>query len=390
MPYPLLDPLLEAMVQQGASDLYLTYDCPPSLRLTDRIQPLSSTRLGDADLRGMVEELLSEDQLDEFDSTLELNTSIKWREECRFRINIFQQQQHTGIVILKINTQIPTLEELGLPKVYADLVMQPRGLILVVGQTGSGKSTSLAAMLGHRNRMGTGHIITIEDPIEFVHQHHGCIITQRDIGIDTFSFGIALKNALRQRPDVVLIGEIRDRETMEHAINFSETGHLCLATLHANNANQAIERILNFFPEEKHPQIRLNLSLNLRAILSQRLLLNKQGSRTLAIEVMLNSGLIKSLIEEGKIREIKEMIERSTDQGMQTFDQSIFALFEAGIITEDVAIAEADNMANMRLNIRQLQTSSKILAESAHQKIAAPPKIMSAKERLKGNDNFEL
>jgi twitching motility protein PilU len=258
-----------------------------------------------------------------------------------------------------INTVIPTPEQLYLPKVYSDLVMMGRGLILVVGQTGSGKSTSLAAMIGHRNRHGTGHIITIEDPIEFVHQHHGCIISQRDVGIDTFSFGIALKNALRQRPDLVLIGEVRDRETMEHAINFSETGHLCLATLHANNANQAIERILSFFPEEKHPQIRLNLSLNLKAILSQRLILNLKGTRSLAAEVMLNNGLIKSLIEDGKIREIKEMMHKGTDQGIRTFDQSIFELYSQGIISEEIALSEADNLANMKLNISQSTMAKK-------------------------------
>lgn len=386
MDYPTLDPLLEEMVRHNASDLYLTYDCPPSLRLSDRILPLGKNPLSDDDLQRFTGELLSEEQIDEFEGTLELNTSIKWRETHRFRINIFQQQQHTGIVLRKINTEIPTLESLGLPAIYGDLVMQPRGLVLVVGQTGSGKSTSLAAMLGHRNRHGTGHIITIEDPIEFVHRHEGCIITQRDIGIDTFSFGIALKNALRQRPDVVLIGEIRDRDTMEHAINFSETGHLCLATLHANNANQAIERILNFFPEEKHPQIRLNLSLNLRAILSQRLLLNQQGGRTLAMEIMLNTGLIRSLIEDGKIREIKEMIERGTDQGMQTFDQSIFRLYQDGIVSEDVAIAEADNIANMRLNIKQKETAEKLQGKPA----TTGGAIVSARERLKQQDRFEL
>lgn len=386
MAYETLSPLLQEMVHYSASDLYLTYDCPPSLRLTDRILPIGKKRLSDDDLWGFVRELLNDDQIDEFEGALEYNTSIKW-EDSRFRINVFQQQQHNGIVIRKINTVIPTLQELGLPNVYGDLVMRPRGLILVVGQTGSGKSTSLAAMIGHRNRHGTGHIITIEDPIEFVHRHEGCIISQRDIGIDTYSFGIALKNALRQRPDVVLIGEIRDRETMEHAINFSETGHLCLATLHANNSNQAIERILSFFPEEKHPQIRLNLSLNLHAILSQRLLLNKQGGRTLAVEVMLNTGLIRSLIEDGKIKEIKEMIERGTDQGMQSFDQAIFSLFTSGVITEDVAIAEADNMANMKLNIKQMETSKRLKDDNGGGENTT---IVSARDRLIQKDKFDL
>lgn len=356
----LIAPLLDEMIRYNASDMYLTLGCPPSLRLTDRIAPLGTEGLNADYLSQLLQDILDEDQLEEYESTYELNTSIGWRDNTRFRINVFRQQKHPAIVIRKINTIIPTPEQLGLPAVYSQLVMMPRGLIIVVGQTGSGKSTSLAAMIGHRNRHGTGHIITIEDPIEFVHTHIGCIISQRDVGIDTFSYGIALKNALRQRPDVVLIGEIRDRETMEHAINFSETGHLCLATLHANNANQAIERILSFFPEEKHAQIRLNLSLNLRAILSQRLLLSVTGSRALATEVLLNTGLIKSLIQEGKIREIKEMMERNTERGMQTFDQSIYELYQSGQISMDVAIAEADNVANMKLNINQASTAQQM------------------------------
>lgn len=357
--FPTLDHYLEQMTSYQASDMYITHGCPAGLRLTDRILPVGDI-LKDEQIYTFIHEILNEEQIDEFESALELNKSIRWRDESRFRINLFHQQEHPGIVIRRINTVIPSLESLGLPKVYADQVMQTRGLVLVVGQTGSGKSTSLAAMIGYRNRYGTGHVVTIEDPIEFVHQHHGCIITQRDVGIDTYSYGIALKNALRQRPDVVLIGEIRDRETMEQAITFSETGHLCLATLHANNANQTIERILNFFPEEKHAQVRLNLALNLRAILSQRLVLNTRGGRSLAVEIMLNSGLVKSLIEDGKIKEIKEMIERGGDQGMRSFDQSLFQLLHNGEISEEVAIAEADNAANMRLNIKQRETIGKL------------------------------
>lgn len=366
---PFIAPYLDEMIRYNASDLYLTYGCPASLRLSDRIAPLGTEGLDAASLENLLRDLLDEDQYDEFESTHEMNTSIGWRDTMRFRINVFRQQKHPAIVIRKINTIIPTPEQLGLPPVYSDLIMMPRGLILVVGQTGSGKSTSLAAMIGHRNRHGTGHIITIEDPIEFVHTHIGCIISQRDVGIDTFSYGIALKNALRQRPDVVLIGEIRDRETMEHAINFSETGHLCLATLHANNSNQAIERILNFFPEEKHPQIRLNLSLNLRAILSQRLLLRTNGTRSLATEVLLNTGLIKSLIEDGKIRDIKELMDKNTEKGMRTFDQSIFELFMSGAISKEVAIAEADNNANMKLNISQAATANQMNPSSAGQRL---------------------
>lgn len=374
--FPLLDPLLQEMVERKGSDLYLTFGCPPSLRLTDRILPLTREPLTDDLIQSYLDEILSADQRDEFEGTLEYNTSVNWQDRARFRINVYQQQQHAGIVFRRINTEIPSIESLQLPEVYGNLIMQKRGLILVVGPTGSGKTTSLAAMIGHRNRNGTGHIITIEDPIEFVHQHDGCIVSQRDVGIDTFSFGIALKNALRQRPDVVLIGEIRDRETMEHAITFSETGHLCVATLHSNNANQAIERVLNFFPEEKHAQVRLNLSLNLKGILSQRLVLNKEGGRSLAVEVMLNTGLIKSLIEEGKIREIKELMERGRDEGMQTFDQCLFGLFASGMITEEVATAEADNPANLRLNIRQMQTSEQVAGRAV---------ILSSRERLKPN-----
>ncbi len=376
--YPNLAPYLQEMVNRKASDLYLTHGCPPSLRLSDSILSLGRELITDEQLQGYLQELLSEEQRDEYESTLEMNTAIPWQDHSRFRINVFQQQQHISIVIRRIITEIPTIESLGLPKPYADLIMRPRGLVLVVGPTGSGKSTSLAAMLGHRNEFGAGHIVTIEDPIEFVHHHKGCIISQRDVGIDTYSYGIALKNALRQRPDVVLIGEIRDRETMEHAINFAETGHLCVSTLHSNNANQAIERIINFFPEEKHQQIRLNLSLNLRGILSQRLVLNSQGRRSLAVEIMLNNGLIKSLIEQGKIREIKDMMDRGRSEGMQTFDQSLFDLCQQGIITEEVAIAEADNPANIKLQFKQAQTTQRLSPK-------APPVAQSG-----GSDSFKI
>ncbi len=383
--YPLLDPLLEQVVAQHASDLYLTFGYPPTMRVSDKIRPIGKESLTDEQIEAFLAELLDEEKRDEFDGTLELNTSINWHDRARFRINVYRQQQHTGVVFRRINTDIPTLESLNLPAIYGDLIMEQRGLVLVVGQTGSGKSTSLAAMIGHRNRHGSGHIMTIEDPIEFVHQHAGCIVSQRDVGIDTYSYGIALKNALRQRPDVVLIGEIRDRETMEHAITFAETGHLCVATLHSNNANQAIERVLNFFPEEKHAQIRLNLSLNLRGIIAQRLVLNLHHARSLVTEIMLNNGLIKSLIEEGKIREIKEMMERGRSEGMQTFDQSLFDLYAAGVIGEDQAISEADNPANLRLNIKQMRTSEKVSGRAS---------ILSARDTLRGgtqkDDSFKL
>ncbi len=254
--------ILAEFVKVGASDCYFTVGAPPSFRFGNNIKNHGEERLTQENIEAILKELLSEDAILEFDSTLEYNTAIVWH-EARFRMNVFRQRKQTGLVLRRISTIIPAIEQLNLPKVYGDLALERRGLILLVGATGSGKSTSLAAMLGHRNTYGSGHIVTIEDPIEFIHEHNNCIFMQRDVGIDTYSFGIALKNTLRQAPDVIVIGEIRDRETMEHAIVFSETGHLCIATLHANNANQAVERVLNFFPEEKHKQILLNLSLNL-------------------------------------------------------------------------------------------------------------------------------
>lgn len=356
MSFPAISELLDAMIREQASDLYLTVDAPPSLRVEEHIVKIGALALNDEIIDTYLNELISADQRDEFDTTLEYNTAIEWHDSARFRINVFRQQQHNGIVIRRIATTIPTIEQLGLPAVYGDLIMQKRGLVLVVGPTGSGKTTSLAAMIGHRNRMGHGHIITIEDPIEFVHTHANCIVTQRDVGIDTYSYGMALKNALRQRPDVIVIGEVRDRETLEHAISFAETGHLCVATLHANNANQTLERILNFFPEEKHAQVLANLSLNLRGIVSQRLVARSEGNRrALALEIMLNNGLIKQLIEEGKVRQIKEMIERGQTEGMYSMDQSLLMLCKEGVISQEVAVAESDNAPNMRLALRQQQ-----------------------------------
>lgn len=346
--------VLAEFVKTGASDCYFTVGAPPSFRFGNNIRNHGEERLTQENIEAILKELLSEDAILEFDSTLEYNTAIVWH-EARFRMNVFRQRKQTGLVLRRISTIIPAIEQLNLPKVYGDLALERRGLILLVGATGSGKSTSLAAMLGHRNTYGSGHIVTIEDPIEFIHEHNNCIFMQRDVGIDTYSFGIALKNTLRQAPDVIVIGEIRDRETMEHAIVFSETGHLCIATLHANNANQAVERVLNFFPEEKHKQILLNLSLNLKAILSQRLVLNKEGERNIAVEIMLNNGVIRDLIAEGRIKELREHIEKGSDGGMQTFEQSLFVLYTSGIITEQVALAESDNPANLRLIIKQYE-----------------------------------
>lgn len=355
MDFKKADQLLNAAIDQKASDIYLTYSCPPCLRINDEITPLGDSLLNDDDLNAILRELMDAEKVEEFETTFEMNSAINWHDRARFRINAFRQQQHSAIVIRRIQTEIPSVTGLNLPKPYSDLVMEKRGLVLVVGPTGSGKSTSLAAMIGHRNTYGRGHIITVEDPIEFVHSHQSCIISQRDVGIDTYSYTQALKNALRQAPDVLLIGEIRDRETMEHALNFSETGHLVLATLHAKNSSQAIERIINFFPEEKHHQLLLNMSLNIRGILSQRLVQKAQGGRAVACEIMLNQGLIKNLIEEGKPKEIKEIMEKSRGLGMQTFEQVLLDMYKAGEITEEVALREADNPANLKLHIQNVK-----------------------------------
>lgn len=354
-PRPNLDPLLDCLMTLDGSDLYLTVGVPPSVRVADRIVTLRDTPITDDDINTLVAEALTQDQLQEFEATMEANLSLLWTDSARFRINVFRQQQHCGMVIRRIQYEIPTLEELGLPKIYSELVMESRGLILVVGATGAGKSSTLAAMVGHRNTNGIGHIVTIEDPIEFVHKHKSCIITQRDVGVDTFSFSMALKNTLRQRPDVVLIGEIRDRETLEHALHFSETGHLCVSTLHAGSVSQALERIINFFPVEKHQQLLYSMSHNIKAILCQRLVLNSDNTRTAAVEVMLNRGLIRSLIQEGKIKDINEVMARNRNEGMQTMDQALYQLYMDKVISEDVAVAESENPTNLKLQIRQSQ-----------------------------------
>ncbi len=362
-----INTLLNQMVEQRASDLYLTHDSAPAFRIDDVITPYPTAALKDDDIARYFGQLFTQDQQDEFHSTFELNMALNFSETVRFRVNAFRQQAHDGLVIRRIENNIPSLEELGLPPIYGELAMLKRGLILVSGQTGSGKSTSLAAMVGHRNTHGHGHIITIEDPIEFVHQHKQCIVTQRDVGLDTYSYALALKNALRQRPDLVVIGEVRDREVMEQAIYFAETGHLCIATIHANNASQTIERVINFFPEERHQQILLNLSLNLRGTLSQRLVRTEDGKRTLALEIMLNRGLIKQHIEKGKIRQLREMIEKGTTEGMQSFDQHLLDLFQRKLISEQTAIAESESAANLSLMI---QTAKGIVKRSGNMPVS--------------------
>jgi twitching motility protein PilU len=345
--------ILQTFINRDASDLYITVGAFATMRLNHSVERIGTEKLTEEAVRKIMEEIVSPEAVSEFDATLEYNTAFDWKGKARMRINLFRQRQHTGMVIRRIRTEIPTLTSLKLPKEYGQMIMEKRGLVLVVGPTGSGKSTTLASMLGHRNEHGYGHIVTIEDPIEFIHEHNNCIITQRDVGIDTYSFGIGLKNALRQMPDVIVIGEIRDRETMEHAIVFAETGHLCLATLHANNANQAIERIINFFPEEKHRQVLMNLSFNLKAVFSQRLVRNLENTRSIVTEVMLVEGLIKNMILDGRVNEIREMIEKGYGTGMKTFEQSLFELLEAGVIAEEVAMAEADSPANLRLTMKQ-------------------------------------
>jgi twitching motility protein PilU len=354
--------LMKEAVEREASDLYLTYGSPPILRIHDELVPLAYASLDDEALQAIFASLLSDDQQDEFQTTLELNMGYNWQNKAQFRVNVFKQRQHLGLVLRYIRHHIPSLDTLGLPNIYKELILKKRGLVLVVGQTGSGKSTSLASMIAYRNQHGSGHIITIEDPIEFVHEKVNCLITQRDVGIDTYSYGMALKNTLRQRPDVIVIGEVRDRETMEHAITFSETGHLCLATLHANNSSQAVERVLNFFPEEQHKQIQLNLSMNLRGILSQRLVANMRGTRSAVVEILLNDGLVKELIQQGRVKEIRDVMARNHDRGMQTFDQALLDLYLKGTITEETALLEADNPSNLRLSIKQ-ETMDKTLID---------------------------
>jgi len=346
-------PLLTSMVEKGASDLFITAGVPPSIKLNGKVVPISNTPLSPEATREAVLSIMNEDQRKEFVKTKELNFAVSARGVGRFRASAFYQRNLAGIVIRRIETHIPQIDDLGLPDIVKDLSMTKRGLVVFVGATGTGKSTSLASMIGHRNQNSRGHIICVEDPIEFIHQHDGCIITQREVGIDTESFEIALKNMLRQAPDVIMIGEIRTREAMEQAITFSETGHLCLCTLHANNANQALDRILHFFPAERHPQLWMDLSLNLRGMIAQQLVPTPDGkSRRAVVEVLLNTPLAADLIRKGEVRKLKELMKRSSEQGMQTFDQALYVLYTRGEITYEDAIAHADSANDLRLMIK--------------------------------------
>ncbi|MCE5270662.1 PilT/PilU family type 4a pilus ATPase [bacterium] len=344
--------LLKYMVAQDASDIYITAGCPPMFRIQGVTGPWGEVKLRPEDTARMAAGIMSEKQKKDFLETFEMNLALAFEGMGRFRVNIFKQRGSVGMVIRQIKTRIATLEELQLPPRLAEIIMSKRGLILVVGATGSGKSTSLAAMIDHRNRNSPGHIITIEDPVEFVHDHKMSVVTQREVGLDTHSFKAALKNTLRQAPDVILIGEIRDTETMEHAIEFAETGHLCLGTLHANNSNQALERVMNFFPQERHRQIYMQLSLNLRAIISQRLVKTAEGKRAAAVEILLDTPRIKDLILKGDVGLLKDVMDKGRQEGMQTFDQALLDLWKAGRISLDDALANADSANDLRLKIK--------------------------------------
>ncbi len=345
--------LLKMMVNKDASDLFVTAGLPPSLKINGRISPLTETALTADQVRRLAQSIMNEQQREEFARTQECNFAIASPDTGRFRVNVFQQKNNPGIVLRRIKTEIPRFSDLGMPPVLEQLSQAKRGLVIIVGATGTGKSSTLAAMTGYRNRNSHGHIITVEDPIEYVHEHDGCIITQREVGVDTESFEAALRNTLRQAPDVILIGEVRTRETMEHAIAFAETGHLCLTTLHANNANQALDRILNFFPKDRRDQILLDLSLNLHAIIGQQLIPTPDhNERVVAVEVLLNSPLVAQLIREGDVTSLKSIMSKSNQQGMNTFDQALYELYKARRITYKDALHHADSANELRLMIK--------------------------------------
>ena len=345
--------LLELLVKQKGSDLFITAGFPPALKVDGKIQPVSKTALTSQHTIELVRSVMNDKQAAEFESSKECNFAIAPPGVGRFRVNAFVQQSRVGMVLRTIMTDIPKFEELGLPPVLKDIIMSKRGIMLFIGATGCGKSTSMAALLGYRNENSYGHIITIEDPIEFVHDHRNCIVTQREVGVDTENWDIALRNSMRQAPDVILIGEVRERQTMDYAVAFAETGHLLLATLHANSTNQGLDRIINFFPEERRAQLLMDLSLNVRAFVAQRLIPRRDGrGRVPAVEVMLNSPLVSDLIFKGDVSGIKDIMKKSRELGMQTFDQSLFDLYEAGLISYEDALRNADSLNDLRLEIK--------------------------------------
>lgn len=351
---PSIKQLLALMDKHEASDLYITAGMAPSYRVNGAILPLKQPPLTASECEKLANSAMTERQKAAFSAEYEMNLALSFPDIGRYRVNIFRQRGQVGMVIRRVKTKVPTIDEMGLPQIFKDIVMAPRGLVLMVGATSSGKSTSLAAMIDWRNAQSAGHIISIEDPIEFVHEHKRSVITQREVGTDTHEFKAALKNTLRQAPDVILIGEIRDRETMEHALEFAETGHLCMATLHANNANQALERVINFFPEEMHTQVCLNLAMNMKAILSQRLVKTPEETRMPAVEILINTPRIADLIGKWDINEIKAAMAAGKNYGMQTFDQALLQLWMDGYISEDEALRHADSVNNLRLQIKMV------------------------------------
>ncbi len=376
----LMRDLLSRMVEKDGSDLFITAGFPPAIKVDGKVLPVSERPLTPDQSALIVRAIMNDSQRKEFDASKECNFAINPTGIGRFRVSAFVQQGSTGAVLRTINTTIPTIESLGLPEVLKEVSMIKRGLVILVGGTGTGKSTTLAAMVDHRNKNSRGHIVTIEDPIEYVHTHQGCVITQREVGVDTISWENALKNTLRQAPDVILIGEIRDRETMEYGIQFAETGHLCMATLHANSANQALDRIINFFPEEKRDQLLMDLSLNIRAMISQRLLPRESGTgRVAALEVLLHSPLIADLIFKGDVSRIKEIMAKSNRLGMKTFDQALFDLYEEGAIGYEDALRNADSKNELRLRVKlESQRSFKSSGEGADS--------LQVMEQVEGNE----
>ena len=355
----LIHNLLRGMISKNASDLFITSGFPPAFKVDGKMTPVSPQALTSVHTQELARAIMNDRQAAEFEATHECNFAISPPGIGRFRVNIFMQQQRVGMVMRTITTKIPDLDQMGMPPILKDIVMTKRGLVILVGGTGSGKSTTLAAMLGHRNKNSYGHIITIEDPVEYVHEHINCIITHREVGVDTENWHNALKNTLRQAPDVILIGEIRDRETMEYAVAFAETGHLCMATLHANSANQALDRIINFFPEERREQLLMDLSLNIKSLISQRLIPKKEGvGRAAAFEILLNSPLIADMIFKGEVNAIKEVMAKSRELGMETFDGALFNLFESGAISYEEALKNADSVNDLRLRIKLQSKSS--------------------------------
>ncbi|MCB0352917.1 MAG: PilT/PilU family type 4a pilus ATPase [Bdellovibrionales bacterium] len=353
-----IEQLLAFMIQHDSSDLFVTAGRPPSFKISGGVKPAGKQPLSNEDTIRLAQSCMDEADWNEFLQKKEQNIALYYPEIGRFRLNAYYQKKSVALVIRKIPTEILSLDDLKLPDVLRSVSMVSRGLVLVVGATGSGKSTTLAAMIDHRNRNEAGHIVTIEDPVEFVHEHKKCVVSQREVGVDTDSFKAALKNTLRQAPTVILIGEIRDEETMEYAINFAETGHLCLATLHSNNANQAMERVMNFFPPERHRQIYLQLSLNLKGIISQRLIKTKEGGRAAAIEVLLGTARVRELIKQGEVDAIKDAMEKGTNEGMQTFDQALLRLALDGRISEEEALKNADSVADLKLKIKLAQVGA--------------------------------